>query len=549
MASLEHPLLGGAQVQPPQPWLKFVGIGIVASAVIALTATIGNQNGQPISSLKVQLPAARYTQTLSSVTTTSPQYLRRGAPLQVPAYTTFATPQYSTVQPTLEEETFVHRTPSTSTNLPFWLIPAAGLVSLVSYLVGSATNKRRDSPTMLSPAAMHGDMDDTHEWHMATTVVPGPTAQELGGAQPNEVEICEFTQKALRGENEEHDLLLRAARGEKTSRPPVWLMRQAGRYMPAFRAYSEKFPFRQRSETPEMAIAMSLQPWHAFGTDGVIMFSDILTPWPVFGVEFDVVRGKGPQIPEALNSVERMEAVKSPNTPEEFAEKLPFIKEILGTLRKETEGKSTLIGFVGSPFTLVAYAMEGGGSKNCEVALRLMQNEPEACKVLLTKVAEGIAAYSAYQVSCGAQVLQVFESWAHQLSPALFEEFAKPFAELCIKKIKERCPDTPVIYFANGGSGFLENQKDMSCDMLCLDWKCDMAQARKTLGEDRAVSGNVDPRILHSGTEEQIRQAVRDCAQKAKGTPFVLNVGHGVMQGTPESSVFYFCDEAKKVQL
>jgi uroporphyrinogen decarboxylase len=298
-----------------------------------------------------------------------------------------------------------------------------------------------------------------------------------------------------------------------------------------------------------MAVAMSLQPWHAFGTDGVIMFSDILTPWPVFGVEFDVVRGKGPQIPQALNSLERMAAVKSPNTPEEFAEKLPFIAEILGTLRKETEGRTTLIGFVGSPWTLTAYAMEGGGTKNAETAMRLMQTEPAAVKELLTKVAEGIAAYAAYQVSCGAQVIQVFESWAHQLSPGTFDEFAKPYADLCMRKIKERCPDTPVIYFANGGSGFLERQGDMAADMICLDWKCDMAVARAMLGEDRGVSGNVDPRILHSGTEEQIRQAVRDCAGKAKGAPFVLNLGHGVMQGTPESSVAAFCDEARKVKL
>jgi len=358
------------------------------------------------------------------------------------------------------------------------------------------------------------------------------------------VKICDFTRKAIDGQNEEHDILLRAARGEVTKRPPVWLMRQAGRYMAAFREYSEKYAFRQRSETPDMAVKLSLQPWHAFGTDGVIMFSDILTPLPAFGIEFDVVRGKGPVIKTPMDTAEDLAKVTLPKL-EDFEEKMPFIQEILGSLRKETEGATTLLGFVGAPWTLAAYSMEGGGTKNALKSHKLMMHEPEAVEQFLRKLAEGIATYAAYQVSCGAQVIQIFESWAHHISPETFEKFAKPYAKLCIELIKKKCPDTPVIYFANGGSSYLELQTDMGSDMLCIDWGVDMEVAREIIGKEAGVSGNVDPRILF-GTEEQIRKAVSACAAKAEGAPFVLNVGHGVMQGTPEENVGIFVDQARK---
>ena len=181
----------------------------------------------------------------------------------------------------------------------------------------------------------------------------------------------------------EHDLLLRVARGEKGERTPVWLMRQAGRYMKAFREYSDKYPFRVRSETPEIAIELSLQPFRAFGTDGVIMFSDILTPLPSMGIEFDVVKGSGPVIFEPIRTAEQVANLKKIDDPDKTA---PFLRTILSSLRKvqyvsrfcnrlfvsrylarqqETEGKTTLLGFVGSPFTLAAYAIEGKANKNC----------------------------------------------------------------------------------------------------------------------------------------------------------------------------------------
>ena len=349
----------------------------------------------------------------------------------------------------------------------------------------------------------------------------------------------------------DRDILIRSARGEVTERTPVWLMRQAGRYMSAFRQYSDKYPFRERSETPSMAIELSTQ-WHrAYGMDAIIMFSDILTPLPTLGIDFDVVKGVGPVISTEIASeedVNKLKDVESIN----FDETLPFIREILGTLSKEAEEANTsLIGFVGAPFTLASYTIEGKSSKHCLDTKKLMMADDDgsskAMSMFLDKIAIMIGNYACHQIECGAQMIQVFESWAHQLSPKQFEQFAKPAAQKAIAIIKEKHPSVPVIYFANGGSAYLELQRDMGADMIAVDWSIDMAQARKILGPDIPISGNIDPTILF-GTKEQIEQAVRDCIDKAggPGNKHLLNLGHGVMQGTPEEAVGWLVDECKR---
>jgi uroporphyrinogen decarboxylase len=318
--------------------------------------------------------------------------------------------------------------------------------------------------------------------------------------------------------------------------------------MAAFRDYSDKYPFRQRSETPEMATALSLQCHRAYGMDGIIMFSDILTPLPTLGIEFDVVKGTGPVISTKIRTTEDVAAL---NDNVDFDATVPFIREILNALSKEAEEANTsLIGFVGAPFTLAAYTIEGKSSKACLETKKLMmadeRGDNKAMSLFLDRLANMIGDYACHQIECGAQVIQVFESWAHQLSPKLFEEYAKPAAQKAIRIIKEKHPDVPVIYFANGGSSYLELQRDMGCDMIAVDWAVDMAQARKILGPDIPISGNLDPTILF-GTKEQIEQAVRDCIDKAGGPgKHLLNLGHGVMQGTPEEAVGWLVDECKR---
>ena len=344
----------------------------------------------------------------------------------------------------------------------------------------------------------------------------------------------------------DRDILVRAARGETVERTPVWLMRQAGRYMSAFREYSDKIPFRERSETPDYAVELSLQCHRAYGMDGIIMFSDILTPLPCLGIDFDVVKGTGP----VIRSPSEEDLLKLP-TEFNFDEKVPFIREILHRLRKEAEEMNTsLIGFVGAPFTLAAYSLEGKSSKHCEITKNLIlrndRGETQAFQAFMDTLAEMIGQYACHQIESGAEVIQIFESWAHQLSPDNFERYAKPAVERITAIIKAKYPTVPVIYFANGGSGFLEQQKDMSADMICLDWAVDMAEARRRLG-NKPVSGNMDPTILKYGSKEQIEQAVRDCIDGAGGPGrHLLNLGHGVMQGTPEQNVQYLVDECKR---
>ena len=347
----------------------------------------------------------------------------------------------------------------------------------------------------------------------------------------------------------DRDILVRAARGEKTERTPVWLMRQAGRYMAAFREYSDHIPFRERSETVDIAVELSLQCHRAYGMDGIIMFSDILTPLPCLGIDFDVVKGVGPVISTKIRTESDVQSLQRVS----FAEKVPFIKNILGTLKEEaTAANTALIGFVGAPFTLASYTVEGKSSKHCEITNRLCLEDAagtnRCMSLFLDQLAALIGDYACHQIDSGAEVIQIFESWAHQLSPQQFQTYAKPAAMKVIAQIKEKHPSVPVIYFANGGSSYLELQKDMGCDMIAVDWSVDMAQARAILGPDIPISGNINPSILKFGTQEQIEQAVRDCIDKAggPGNRHVLNLGHGVMQGTPECNVQYLIDECKR---
>mmetsp|Transcript_372 Transcript_372/g.1020 ORF Transcript_372/g.1020 Transcript_372/m.1020 type:complete len:412 (-) Transcript_372:88-1323(-) len=349
----------------------------------------------------------------------------------------------------------------------------------------------------------------------------------------------------------DRDILVRAARGEVTERTPVWLMRQAGRYMAAFREYSTKYAFRERSETPAMATELSLQCHRKYGMDGIIMFSDILTPLPTLGIDFDVVAGVGPVISTEIGCEADVNNLADASDVD-FDEKLPFIREILQTLSKEAEDANTsLIGFVGAPFTLAAYTIEGKSSKHCLDTKKLIMADNAGTDATMTlfldKLAVMIGNYACHQIECGAQVVQFFESWAHQVSPKWFELYAKPASMKAMKIVKDKYPDVPVIYFANGGSSYLEYQKDMGADMIAVDWHVDMAQAREILGPDIPISGNIDPTILF-GTKEQIEESVRECIDKAggPGSKHLLNLGHGVMQGTPEESVGWLIDECKR---
>lgn len=344
-------------------------------------------------------------------------------------------------------------------------------------------------------------------------------------------------------ESVEAPFLLRAARGEILDRPPVWMMRQAGRYMKVYRDLRDKYPsFRDRSEIPELAIDISLQPYRAFQPDGVILFSDILTPLPGIGINFDIVESKGPQIDPPIRSQEQIDQLHPINPEESF----PFIRTILKALRDEVKNNATVLGFVGAPWTLAAYAIEGKSSKDYIVIKRMAFSEPTMLHSFLGKLADAIAAYACYQIECGAQVIQMFDSWAGQLSPQDYETFAVPYQKRVFQQVKAAHPETPLILYINGSAGILERMAHSGADIVSVDWTVDMAEARTRLGKGVGVQGNLDPCALF-GSQEFIKERILDTVRKAGNDRHILNLGHGVLQQTPEENVAFFFETAKSL--
>jgi uroporphyrinogen decarboxylase len=336
--------------------------------------------------------------------------------------------------------------------------------------------------------------------------------------------------------------LLRAARGEKLDRPPVWMMRQAGRYMKAYRDLREKYPsFRERSEIPEVAIEVSLQPWRAFKPDGVILFSDIVTPLPGIGIEMDIAEGKGPIIANPIRTLEQVEALHTI----EPDESTPFIRPILTALREEVKNEAAVLGFVGAPWTLAAYAVEGKGSKTYSIIKNMAFSDPTVLHALLGKIADMIATYACHQIECGAQVIQMFDSWAGQLSPQDYEVFALPYQKRVFEQIKAKHPETPLILLVTGSAGLLERMAESGADMISVDWTVDMADARRRLGPEMGVQGNLDPGVLF-GSKAFIRDRILDTIKKAGPRGHILNLGHGILPTTPEENAAYFFETAKQ---
>jgi uroporphyrinogen decarboxylase len=320
------------------------------------------------------------------------------------------------------------------------------------------------------------------------------------------------------------------------------MMRQAGRYMKVYRDLRDKYPgFRERSENPEIAIEISLQPWRAFQPDGVIMFSDILTPLPGIGIDFDIVESKGPLFETPIRTSSQIDNLY-PLDPEKS---LPFIKTILQTLRQEVGNQSTVLGFVGAPWTMAAYAIEGKSSKDYKVIKSMAFCEPALLHKMLNKLADAIATYVRYQIDCGAQVVQMFDSWAGQLCPQDYETFALPYQQRVFEQVKQTHPDTPLILLVTGSAGLLERMARSGADIISVDWTVDMADAKARLGKDFKVQGNIDPAVLF-GSQSLIRDRIADTIRKAGNHGHILNLGHGVLVGTPEDNVRFFFETAKQ---
>ncbi|KAL9237532.1 hypothetical protein vseg_012067 [Gypsophila vaccaria] len=337
-------------------------------------------------------------------------------------------------------------------------------------------------------------------------------------------------------------LLVKAARGEPVSRPPAWMMRQAGRYMAVYRKLAEKHPsFRERSEKTDLIVEISLQPWEAFRPDGVIIFSDILTPLPAFGVPFDIEEVRGPVIHSPIRDEDALKALHAIDL-----DKLSFVGESLKILRHEVGDKAAILGFVGAPWTIATYIVEGGTTRTYTVIKRMCHTAPHVLHKLLSHLTEAISEYIVFQVQSGAHCIQIFDSWGGQLPPNMWERWSKPYIKQIVDVVRKRCPGTPLVLYINGNGGLLERMKDIGVDVIGLDWTVDMADGRSRLGPQISVQGNVDPAYLFStlpALTDEIHRVVKCAGPKGH----ILNLGHGVLVGTPEEAVAHFFDTARSL--
>jgi uroporphyrinogen decarboxylase len=340
--------------------------------------------------------------------------------------------------------------------------------------------------------------------------------------------------------NVNHHRLLRACRRQPVDRPPVWLMRQAGRYLKEYREVRRRVTFLQLCQTPDLAVEVSLQPYRILGVDAVIMFSDILIPLQAMGapVTFD---DEGPRITEPIRAARQVEALAVPDP----VDSMPYVFEIVRQLRQELRGEAPLIGFAGAPWTLATYLVEGGGSKNFAAIKALAYSEPKLLHDLLDTLARTITLYLNAQIEAGAQVVQVFDTWAGELSPAAYEEFALRYERQVIEGLQ---PDqAPVILYINGCGNVLEKMATSGADVLSIDWRVDLDQARRRVGDRVALQGNVDPGVL-LGSRERVEQITRETLTKGGDVGYILNLGHGILPSTPVENARAFVAVAQTME-
>lgn len=338
-------------------------------------------------------------------------------------------------------------------------------------------------------------------------------------------------------------LMLRALRGEAVERPPVWMMRQAGRYMKVYQDLVKKHPtFRERSERVDLSVEITLQPWRAFKPDGVVLFSDILTPLSGMNIPFDIGSGHGPVIFEPIRTMEQVKKV----TKLVAEESCPFVGESLRQVADAVGNSAAVLGFVGAPFTLATYIVEGGSSKNYAHIKRLAFGTPEVLHALLDKLADNVADYCRYQADNGAQAIQIFDSWASQLMPQDFEVFSGPYIKKVIDSFRKTHPHVPIILYISGGGGLLECMAACNPDCISIDQSVDIVDGIKRVGTKFAIQGNMDPGVLF-GTKDVIEARVMDVINKARsqGVRHVMNLGHGVLPGTPEENVACYFEVAR----
>lgn len=322
-----------------------------------------------------------------------------------------------------------------------------------------------------------------------------------------------------------NDRFLRACRREKVDRTPVWIMRQAGRYLKQYLELRKQYPFLTLCKTPELAVQVTLQPLDILKVDAAILFSDILVLVEPMGFKLEFLEKRGPVITEPVRSQKAVNRIR----PVEAEDSLKYVMDTIKILRQELKDRLPLIGFSGAPFTLASYLVEGRTSRDFVRLKALMFSEPQIYKALMDKVTLAVGDYLKAQIKAGAQAVQLFDTWAGILSPEDFKKYALPYARKAVKAVGGK---VPVIYFVNGSASLLEQIKEAGADVIGLDWRVDMGAARKILGKNLAVQGNLDPCMLYSNPKV-ITGRVKEIIQQAGPRGHIFNLGHGILPTTP----------------
>lgn len=342
----------------------------------------------------------------------------------------------------------------------------------------------------------------------------------------------------------EQSLFLRAIHKKPIERTPVWMMRQAGRYLPEYRKIREVAGnFLSLCKNPELACEVTLQPLRRFSLDAAILFSDILTIPDAMGLGLHFIENEGPQFTHPVATRHTIDTLRVTNAEED----LSYVIDAVRLIRHEMPSNLPLIGFAGSPWTLACYAVEGGSSRDFKRVLRLMYEESDAMHMLLKKFALSICNYLDMQVQAGVNALMIFDTWGGILSTSRYQAFSLQYMRMIIQYLKEKHPNIPIILFTKGGGKWLRHMAAAECDVLGLDWTIDLGTARLEVGEKVALQGNLDPSVLLTNPDCIRKEVETVLTSYGHGSGHIFNLGHGITPDVPVENVQAMLDAVAEI--
>jgi len=336
-----------------------------------------------------------------------------------------------------------------------------------------------------------------------------------------------------------NDLFLRACKKQTVERTPIWIMRQAGRYLPEYREIRERADFITMCKTPELAAEVTIQPVDIIGVDAAIIFSDILVIPEAMGMNLEMIESKGPKLYEPIRNLDQINNLKVIDPYKD----LKYVLDAVALTKKELNNRVPLIGFAGSPWTLMTYMVEGGGSKNFSEIKKFIYNQPKAAHLLLEKISDAVAEYLSAKIEVGANAIQIFDTWGGLLSQSDFKEFSLQYIEKVISKIKRK--EEPIIVFAKGVHHSLDDLANSGANVISLDWTMNLGEVRNKIGSKVALQGNLDPTVLYANKEKIKEEAVKVLSSFGKGSGHIFNLGHGILPDVDPENAKYLVEVIK----